>query len=115
VLRACYAAVIVVLGLSAVEAYRIQISVSEQHLDIYRRYAGEEAQLSTLRRNLWLAGNDIRDFFIHCTSIHAQQFDFLQRAIVPKREELYSQLLNLAAAGQTRWRSWIFIARRNWC
>ncbi|MGA3237366.1 MAG: sensor histidine kinase [Bryobacteraceae bacterium] len=158
VLRAGYAAVIVVLGLSAVEAYRIQISVSEQHLDIYRRYAGEEAQLSTLRRNLWLAGNDIRDFFIHCTSIHcttdqagvlqaqlaglrredaralaemaplpelnrklddfwaaaepvpasmlhatsAQQFDFLQRTIVPKREELYSQLLNLAAAGQKR-------------
>jgi signal transduction histidine kinase len=158
VLRAGYAAVIVVLGLSAVEAYRIQISVSERHLDIYRRYAGEEARLSTLRRNLWLAGNDIRDFFIHCASIHcaaeqagvlqaqlaglrsedaralagmaelpelrrklddfwaaaepvpasmlhstsAQQFDFLQRAIVPKREELYSQLLNLAAAGQTR-------------
>lgn len=158
VLRAGYGAVIVVLGLSAVEAYRIQISVSEQHLDIYRRYAGEEAQLSTLRRNLWLAGNDIRDFFIHCASIRcttaqadvlqaqlanlrsederalagmaalpalrrnlddfwaaaepvpasmlhatsAQQFDFLQRAIVPRREELYSQLLNLAAAGQTR-------------
>ena len=153
VLRAGYAAVILVLGLSAVEAYRIQISVSEQHLDIYRRYAGEEAQLSTLRRNLWLAGNDIRDFFIHCTpeqagllrtqlaslksedertlagmaalpelrrklddfwtaaepapasmlhAASARQFDFLQRVIVPKREDLYSQLLNLAAAGQTR-------------
>jgi signal transduction histidine kinase len=158
VLRAGYAAVIVVLGLSAVEAYHIQISVSEQHLDIYRRYAGEEAQVGTVRRNLWLAGNDIRDFFIRCASMHcaaaqaselqaqlaslrsederalagmpavpvlrrslddfwaaaervpssmlhstsAQQFDFLQRAIVPKREEIYSQLLNLAAAGQAR-------------
>jgi signal transduction histidine kinase len=153
VLRAGYGAVMVVLGLSAIEAYRIQISVSEQHLDIYRRYAAEEAEVSTLRRNLWLAGNDIRDFFIHSTPAQAevlraqlaslrsederalaqmaalpelrhkldefwavadpvpvamlnatntQQFDFLQRAIVPKREELYSQLLNLAAAGQTR-------------
>jgi hypothetical protein len=64
-LRAGYDAVMVVLGLSAIEAYRIQISVSEQHLDIYRRYAAEEAELSTLRRNLWLAGNNIRDFFIH--------------------------------------------------
>jgi len=152
-LRAGYGAVIVVLGLSAIEAYRIQISVSEQHLDIYRRYAAEEAELSTLRRNLWLAGNGIRDFFIHSTPAQAQvlraqlaglrsederalggmpklpelrrrlddfwvitepvpvamlhatnkqQFDFLQRVIVPKREELYTQLLNLAAAGQAR-------------
>jgi signal transduction histidine kinase len=151
VLRAGYGAVMVVLGLSAVEAYRIQISVSEQHLDIYRRYAGEQAELSTLRRNLWLAGNDIRDFFIHSTpeqagilraqlaslrsedgqalarvatplelrrnledfwavaepapgtmlhSTNTQQVDFLQRVIGPRREELYTQLMNLAAAGQ---------------
>ncbi len=151
VLRAGYGAVMVVLSLSAVEAYHIQISVSEQHLDIYRRYAAEQAELSTLRRNLWLAGNDIRDFFIHTTpeqaellrtqltslrnedgralarmaalpelrrkldefwaaagpvpasmlhSNSAQQFDFVQRVLVPKREELYTQLMNLAAAGQ---------------
>jgi|SRR5580658_4717 hypothetical protein len=68
----CPGAVIVVLGLSAIEAYRIQISVSEQHLEIYRRYAAEEAELSTLRRNLWLAGNGIRDFFIHSTPAQAQ-------------------------------------------
>jgi hypothetical protein len=52
VLRAGYCAVVIVLGLSAVEAYRIQISVSEQHLDIYRRYAAEQVDLSMLRRNL---------------------------------------------------------------
>jgi signal transduction histidine kinase len=153
VLRAGYCAVVIVLGLSAVEAYHIQISVSEQHLDIYRRYAAEQADLSTLRRNLWLAGNGIRDFFIHSTpaqadvlraqlanlrseddqalarvdappelrgkldelwalaepvpvtmlhSTNAQQFDFVQRIIAPKREELYTQLMNLAATGQMR-------------
>ncbi len=153
VLRAGYGAVMVVLGLSAVEAYRIQISVSEQHLDIYRRYALEAAHLSTLRRNLWLAGNDIRDFFLHSTPAqaailraqltalraederslariaappelsrkldqfwavvepvpsamlrapNARQIDFVQRIVVPEREELYTQLMDLAAEGQMR-------------
>jgi signal transduction histidine kinase len=33
-------------------------------------------------------------------STNAQQFDFVQRVMVPKREELYTQLMNMAAAGQ---------------
>jgi signal transduction histidine kinase len=72
VLRAGYAAVIGVLVLSAVEAYHIQVSVSEQHEEIYRRYVDEEEQLTTLRRNLWLAGNYVRDFFIRTSPEHAQ-------------------------------------------
>jgi signal transduction histidine kinase len=72
VLRAGYAAVIGVLVLSAVEAYHIQVSVSEQHEEIYRRYVDEEEQLTTLRRNLWLAGNYVRDFFIRTSPQHAQ-------------------------------------------
>ena len=64
VLRAGYGAVIAVLVLSAVEAYRIQSGVSREHLEIYRKYVDEEETLATLRRNLWLAGNYVRDFFI---------------------------------------------------
>ncbi|HWC99846.1 MAG TPA: sensor histidine kinase [Candidatus Sulfopaludibacter sp.] len=56
-----------VLVLSAVEAYRIQASASQQQLEIYRSYVDQESTLSILRRNLWLAGNDIRDFFISTT------------------------------------------------
>ena len=67
VLRAGYAAVLGVLVFSAFEAYRIQSSVSQQHLEIYRRYVDEEDALRTLRRNLWLAGNYVRDFFIRST------------------------------------------------
>lgn len=66
-LRGGYAAVIAVLVLSAVEAYRIQTSTSAQQLEIYRHYVDREKSLSTLRRNLWLAGNYVRDFFIHTT------------------------------------------------
>lgn len=72
VLRAGYAAVIGVLVFSALEAYRIQLSVSAQHLEIYRRYVDEEDALTTLRRNVWLAGNYVRDFFIRNTPDQAQ-------------------------------------------
>jgi uncharacterized protein YbjT (DUF2867 family) len=58
VLQAGYGAVIAVLVVSAFEAYRIQISLSEQHREIYRHYVDQEQALATLRRNLWLAGND---------------------------------------------------------
>ena len=67
VLRAGYGAVIAVLVLSTVEAYRIQVSVSRQHLEIYRHFVEQDEALSTLRRNLWLAGNYVRDFFIQNT------------------------------------------------
>jgi signal transduction histidine kinase len=72
VLRAGYGAVMVVLVLSAVEAYRIQTSLSEQHLEIYRSYVDQEQSLTTLRRNLWLEGNDVRDFFINSTPAQAE-------------------------------------------
>ena len=71
VLRTGYAAVITVLILSVVEAYRIQVNVSQQHMDIFYRYVDEEGGLTTLRRNLWLAGNYVRDFFISSNPEHA--------------------------------------------
>jgi signal transduction histidine kinase len=52
---------------SAVEAYRIQSSISAQQLEIYRHYVDRETSVATLRRNSWLAGNYIRDFFIQNT------------------------------------------------
>ena len=160
VLRTGYAAVIIVLILSVVEAYRIQVNVSEQHVEIFRHYVDEETSVTTLRRDLWLAGNYVRDFFIHSTPeqaetlrlqlrdiqsddrrvldhlarispqasefprlrkrleefwavvtpvpsrmLHAsdqQQFDFIQREIVPRRGELYAALIELTAADQQR-------------
>src|SRR5271157_6130855 len=71
VLRAGYGAVIAVLVLSAAETYRIQLSVSEQHLEIYRNFADQDVALAKLRRNLWLAGNYVRDYFINTTPAQA--------------------------------------------
>jgi signal transduction histidine kinase len=73
VLGAGYGAVITVLILSAAEAYRIQKSVSAQHLEIYRRYIEDDRHyLATLRRNLWQTGSDVRDFFIITTPAQAK-------------------------------------------
>ena len=82
-LRAGFGAVIAVLILSAFEAYWIQVNVSRQHLEIYRHFVEQEDALSTLRRNLWLAGNYVRDFFINTTPAQAEtlraQLEELQR------------------------------------
>jgi signal transduction histidine kinase len=71
-LRAGYGAVIALLALSVAEAYRIQVSVSARHLEIYERYAAESEAVATLRRNVWLAGNYVRDFFIRTTPAQAE-------------------------------------------
>src|SRR3954468_3943160 len=82
-LRAGYGAVIAVLVFSAYEAYRIQDSVSRQHLEIYRHFVEQDEALATLRKNLWLAGNYVRDFFINSTpaqiSLYRRQLDDLKR------------------------------------
>ena len=160
VLRVGYAVVIAVLILSAGEAYQIQGTVSQRQADIFRQYVEEEQALTVLRRNLWLEGIYVRDFFIRATSDQAkiltgqlddierenqrvfrelarispqqaefpklsrklsefmsllkevpatmlrasadQQYDFVQRVIVPRRGELYETLIALSGADQQR-------------
>lgn len=92
-MRAGYAAMIGVLVVSAVEAYRIQVSVSEQHLEIYRHYVEQDVSLATLRRNLWQAGSDIRDFFIKTTPMQA---DVLRAEIKTMKAEDEAALQRLA-------------------
>jgi len=83
VLRVGYAAVILVLILSAVEAYHIQVTISQQQVEIFRHYVDEEQALTTLRRNLWLEGIYVRDFFIRTTPEQAKilsaQLDDIQK------------------------------------
>ena len=67
VLRTGYGAVIAVLVLSAVEAWRIQNSLSAQNLVIYRHHAEQDKALRVLRFNVWEAGNYVRDFLIVST------------------------------------------------
>jgi signal transduction histidine kinase len=91
-LRAGYGAVIAVLVLSTIEAYRIQVSVSRQHLEIYRHFVEQEEALSTVRRNLWLAGNYVREFFIQNTPEQGSQL-VLQLQRLQQEDELALQSL----------------------
>ena len=100
-LRAGYGAVIGVLVLSAVEAYRIQASVSRQQLEIYRSYVDQEGTLSVLRRNLWLAGNDIRDFFISTTPAQAAQLRSQLEALRSEDEAALQHMERLPRMGPT--------------
>jgi signal transduction histidine kinase len=101
VLRAGYGAVIAVLVLSAMEAYRIQASVSRQQLEIYRSYVDQEGTLSVLRRNLWLAGNDIRDFFISTTPAQAAQLRSQIEALRSEDEVALQHMERLPRMGAT--------------
>jgi signal transduction histidine kinase len=98
-LRAGYAAVIAVLVFAAVEAYRIQSSVSEQHLEIYRHYVEQDATVAILRRNLWLAGTYVRDFFIQTTP---EQGRVLEQQLHELRAEDDAALDKLARMGANR-------------
>jgi signal transduction histidine kinase len=160
VLRTGYGAILAVLVFAAVEAYRIQSSISDQHLEIYRHYVDQDQQVAILRRNLWLANTYLRDFFIHTTpeqgselerqleelrlqddaaldrlsrisssgeviaairksmdefrgiiepipqtmlrKTNDEQYEFLQREIMPRRVDLYGTLLAFQAADQRR-------------
>jgi signal transduction histidine kinase len=85
VLRTGYASVLAVLVFAAVEAYRIQSSISEQHIEIYRHYVEQDQEVATLRRNLWLANIYVRDFFIHSTPEQAAELQSQLESL--KRED----------------------------
>ena len=70
-LLAGYGAAIGLLVFSAVEAFRIQDTLSEQHSSIYRTYVDQEEAFSRLRRNVTFASNYARDFFLSPTIEHA--------------------------------------------
>jgi signal transduction histidine kinase len=91
-LRAGYGAVIGVLVLSTFEAYRIQTSVSQQHLEIYRHFVEQDEALTTLRRNLWLASIYVRDYFIDSTQARGEWLVSQLRVMAAENEQAFSIL-----------------------
>src|SRR5215471_3234100 len=59
-----YGAMIALLIVSALQAYRIQRSASEQSAEIYHRYVKGEEILSRCSRSLFLGGIYARDFLL---------------------------------------------------
>jgi signal transduction histidine kinase len=102
VLRAGYGSVIALLLFASVEAYRIQNTVSEQHVEIYRRYVQQDAAVAQLRRTIWLAGNYVRDFFIKTSPAEA---DLLKKQLVElekQSQEALEEIDKLRPSGAAR-------------
>src|SRR5579872_311255 len=97
VLRVGYAAVILVLILSAVEAYQIQVTVSQQQVDIFRHYVDEEQALTVLRRNLWLEGIYVRDFFIRTTPEQAAILTGQLSDIQKENQKVFEHLARISS------------------
>src|SRR5690242_6130408 len=96
VLRVGYAAVIAVLILSAVEAYNIQVAVSQRQAEIFRHYVEEEQALTVLRRNLWLEGIYVRDFFIRTTPDQAKVLAGQLDEIAIQNQRTFDQLTRIS-------------------
>ena len=96
-MRAGYGAVILVLIASAGEAYRIQATASRQQLEIYRHYVDQDKCVVLLRRNLWLAGNYVRDFFIRNTPAQAAELRQQLSELQANNDQWLERLVTLSS------------------
>jgi signal transduction histidine kinase len=63
------------LGLSTLQAYRIQASLSEEALQIYHAHVKQDDLITRLRRTLWLGANLTRDYMVHPVPHVKARFD----------------------------------------
>ena len=97
VLRTGYGAILAVLVFACAEAYRIQSSISEQHLEIYRHYVEQDQHVAILRRNLWLANTYVRDFFIHTTPEQAAELQGQLRGLRQENDQALDRLAKISS------------------
>jgi signal transduction histidine kinase len=97
VLRTGYGAVIAVLVFAALQAYRIEGSVSERSIEIYHHYVDQDTSLATLRRNIWLAGTYVRDFFIETTPAQAAILDAQMKSLDRENQEALDHLEKISS------------------
>jgi len=100
-LAAGFGAVLVLQVFSTVEAYRIQSAVSEQHLEIYRRYTERDEALSHLRRNVLLGSNMARDFFLSTRPDRVRVAEAYLREMEGQNRDNLKRLENLEPPGRS--------------
>ncbi len=87
-----YGAAIGLLVFSAVQAFQIQDTLSEQHAGIYRAYVDQEEALSRLRRNVSFAANRARDFFLSTTPEHADTLKSQLETLEAESRQAFARL-----------------------
>ncbi len=100
VLRAGFGCVIALLVFSTIEAYRIQESVSGQHLGIHRTFVHRDEALSQLRRNVLLGSTFIRDFFLSTRADRVSVYESQIRELQEQNRQALAVLENLRTAGR---------------
>jgi signal transduction histidine kinase len=95
VLRTGFGIVISLLILSTISAYRIQESFSKRTVAIHHRYVQQQEIITDLRRVLWIAGIDARDFFLNTKTERAEVYLTQLKNLRADTEKLFTALKKL--------------------
>jgi signal transduction histidine kinase len=93
VLRAGFAALLILLGVSAILAYHIQRGSSDEAARIYHTYIQQEESLFNIRRSLWLASVSVRDLLLDVSPDRETRF---AASIEERRKDVADSLARLA-------------------
>jgi hypothetical protein len=107
VLRNGFAVIIALLALSMVLAYSIQEGFWRRSVGIHREFAHSQEVLSNLRRVLWLAGIEARDYFLNQSSDRAARYEQQLEKLRAEALALLPELRRTGAHEQTvrKWES----------
>lgn len=97
-IHAGYVAVLCLLGLAAVEVFRLHSASTSIRLQAYERFVEEDSAISELRRDLWLAANISRDYLLNTQADRERQFESQLRQIRADSESALVTLSRLNAA-----------------
>ncbi|MCX6607353.1 MAG: sensor histidine kinase [Acidobacteria bacterium] len=75
VLRGGFAAILILLAASAVEAFNLQRSGGPQQSAAYQRFLLQDDAITSFRRTIWLGGIYTRDFFIAPNEAGRQRYN----------------------------------------
>ncbi len=95
VLRTGFGIVISLLILSTISAYRIQESFSARTVAIHHRYVQQQEIITNLRRVLWVAGIDARDFFLNTKTDRADSYLTQLKGLRRDTDALFADLKKL--------------------
>jgi len=98
VLRTGFGIVIGLLILSTISAYRIQESFSARTVAIHHHYVQQQEIITNLRRVLWVAGIDARDFFLNTKPDRAEAYLRQLKTLRKDTDALFVDLKKLRGA-----------------
>lgn len=109
ILRLGFGLIIALLGFSTLQAYRIQVSLSEEALHIYHAHVKQDDLITRLRRTLWLGANLTRDYMVYpVTEVRARfgaELGELKKDSRQLLEMIYEQSVPGLAAPELRSKS----------